>query len=61
MNNIIYIGPFKDHLQNHVKLKQAIGYKYDIDANHLKRFDQFTFEKISECQNSDKRNRARLV
>lgn len=50
MNNIIYIGPFKDHLQNHVKLKQAIGYKYDIDANHLKRFDQFTFEKYPNAK-----------
>ena len=32
MNNIIYKGPFKEHLQNHVELKKAIGYKYDTDA-----------------------------
>jgi len=45
MNNLIYSGPFKDHIRNHVELKQAVGYKYTSDANHLKRFDQFTLEK----------------
>ena len=45
MSNIFYAGPFKDHLQNYVELKQAIGYKYDTDANHLKRFDKFTLGK----------------
>ena len=48
MNNIIYNGPFKDHIQNHVKLKKAVGYKYDTEAIHLKRFDQFTIEKYPE-------------
>ncbi len=32
MNNNLFIGPFKNHIQNHVKLKQAIGYKYQTDA-----------------------------
>ena len=41
MDNILYIGPFKEHLQNHVKLKQAIGYKYNTEAEHLQRFDKF--------------------
>lgn len=49
MNNFIYIGPFKDHIQNHVKLKQAVGYKYHTDAGHLKRFDQFTLEKYPQA------------
>src|SRR5579863_6060753 len=44
MNNIVYSGPFKEHIQNHIKLKQAVGYKYDTEADHLKRFDRFTCE-----------------
>jgi integrase/recombinase XerD len=49
MNNaIIYVGPFKNHIQNYIKLKQAIGYKYDIEADHLKRFDNFTLEKYPQ-------------
>ncbi len=49
MNNFNYTGPFKDHIQNHLKLKQAIGYKYDTDAGHLKRFDQFTLDKYPQA------------
>lgn len=49
MNNIVYTGPFKDHIQNHVELKQAVGYKYDIDAHILKRFDRFTVEQYSDA------------
>ena len=45
MNNILYRGPLKDHIQNYIKLNQAIGYKYDAEASHLKRFDRFTLEK----------------
>ena len=45
MHEIIYKGPFKDHIQNHIKLKQAIGYKYIEEAKHLKCFDTFTSEK----------------
>lgn len=45
MNNIIYKGPFKLHIQNYIKLKKSIGYKYDTEAGHLKRFDKFTMEK----------------
>ena len=48
MNNITYIGPFKDHIHNYVKLKQAVGYKFETDASHLKRFDRFTLEKYPE-------------
>lgn len=49
MNKCIYEGPFKEHLKNHVELKQAIGYKYITEANHLKRFDRFTVEKYPEA------------
>ena len=49
MDNYIYTGPFKNHIQNHVKLKQAVGYKYRTDAGHLKRFDQFTLEKYPQA------------
>jgi integrase/recombinase XerD len=49
MNNREYEGPFKDHMGNHVALKQAVGYKYETDAAHLKRFDRFTLEKYPEA------------
>ncbi|HQS83654.1 MAG TPA: tyrosine-type recombinase/integrase [Alphaproteobacteria bacterium] len=49
MLNIIYKSPFKDHIQNCVELKQAIGYKYNSEAHHLRRFDQFILEKYSEA------------
>lgn len=45
MNEIMYEGPFKEHIQDHIELKRAVGYKYDTDADHLKRFDRFTLEK----------------
>lgn len=44
MNDIFYIGPFKDHIQNHIELKQAIGYKYEAEAKHFKRFDRFVLD-----------------
>lgn len=49
MHDIFYIGPFKEHIQNHIKLKQAIGYKYDAEATHLKRFDRFTLENYPDA------------
>lgn len=48
MNNIIYKGLFKEHIKNHIKLKKAIGYKYDTEAIHLKRFDKFTLENYPD-------------
>jgi integrase/recombinase XerD len=45
MSNIIYTGPFRHYIQNFIALKQAIGYKYDSEAKHLKRFDKFTMDK----------------
>lgn len=45
MNNIIYKGPFKNHIKNYIELKQAIGYKYTTNAENLWRFDRFTLEK----------------
>lgn len=48
MNNPVYIGPFKDHIQNYVGLKQAVGYRYNNEAKHLKRFDKFTYAKYPE-------------
>lgn len=39
------MGPFKEHLQNYVELKQTIGYKYDTEKICLKCFDKFTLEK----------------
>ena len=45
MSEINYKGPFKDHIQNHVELKRAVGYKYVTEEGHFKRFDRFTLEK----------------
>lgn len=45
MNKIVYTGPFKDHIDSFINLKQAIGYKYYTEAAHLKRFDTFTIKR----------------
>jgi len=45
MNKYVYYGPFKTYLQDFIELKQAIGYKYFTEAEHLKRFDTFTVDK----------------
>ena len=45
MSNIVFEGPFGKYIQDFVQLKKAIGYKYDSEARHLKRFDRFTLEK----------------
>lgn len=45
MSNIVYEGPFGKYIQDFVQLKKAIGYKYDTEARHLKRFDEFTIDK----------------
>jgi len=44
MGKTVYESSFKDYIQSHVDLKQAIGYKYEAEAGHLKRFDQFLVE-----------------
>lgn len=49
MNNIIYKGPFKNHIKNYIELKQAIGYKYIANAESLCRFDRFTVEKYPKA------------
>ena len=49
MTEIVYTGPFKIHLQNHVQLKKAMGHKYNTQAVHLKRFDRFTLEKYPDA------------
>lgn len=53
-NNIIYEGPFAEHIKNHVNLKQAIGYKYSAEAKHLKRFDIFTIEQFPSSKELSK-------
>lgn len=45
MSKIKYGGPFKNHIQNHLELKRAVGYKYVTEEGHFKRFDRFTLEK----------------
>lgn len=50
MKNNIYLGPFKKHLQSHIELKKALGYKYDTEAEHLIRFDRFTMQKYPNAR-----------
>ncbi|NYB76158.1 tyrosine-type recombinase/integrase [Sedimentibacter hydroxybenzoicus DSM 7310] len=45
MSDYPFTGPFAAHIKNHVQLKQAIGYKYTTEENHLLRFSAFTAEK----------------
>ena len=54
MNEINYEGPFKDYIKEHLELKRVVGYKYDINAKHLKRFDNFAIEKYPEATNLTK-------
>ena len=49
MRNYRFKGPFEEHIRNHVRLKQAIGYKYEAEAKHLLRFSTFTGEKYPEA------------
>lgn len=49
MNDYLFKGPFAEHIKNHVCLKQAIGYKYVAEANHLLRFSFFTAEKYPQA------------
>ena len=50
MNKINYTGPFAKYIKDHVELKQAVGYKYIAEAEHLKRFDIFTLEHYSSAK-----------
>jgi integrase/recombinase XerD len=54
MNKYTYSGPFKNYIQDFIEIKQAIGYKYLSEAEHLKRFDKFTEEKYSTAKNVTK-------
>ncbi|WP_423055572.1 tyrosine-type recombinase/integrase [Acetobacterium carbinolicum] len=50
MTDHIFVGPFAKHIANHVKLKQAIGYKYVTEADHLVRFSVFTADNYSDAK-----------
>lgn len=47
MGKIVYESFFKDHIRCYIELKQAIGYKYEAEAAHLKRFDRFLVENYA--------------
>lgn len=49
MAEYLYAGPFQEHLKNHVDLKQATGYKYIAERDHLLRFDRFTMENYPKA------------
>ncbi len=54
MKKINYISPFKKHIQDFIELKRAIGYKYDTEAEHLRRFDRFTYERYPKTSELNK-------
>lgn len=49
MSDYLFKGPFSGHIENHLMLKKAVGYKYDTEARHLARFSVFTAEKYPEA------------
>lgn len=49
MNDYTFKGPFAVHIQDHIKLKQAIGYKYLAEKNHLLRLSIFIAEKYPDA------------
>ncbi len=49
MSDFIYVGPFKEHIQNYVELKQAVGYKYNTEAGRLKCFSTLTLENYPQA------------
>ncbi len=51
MNNYLFQGPFAEHIEKHVNLKQVLGYKYEIEIKHLQRFSTFTAEKYPNAIN----------
>ncbi|MBB5175140.1 hypothetical protein HNQ41_003382, partial [Texcoconibacillus texcoconensis] len=54
MSKIKFKGPFKNHIQNHIELKRAVGYKYLTEEDHFKRFDRFILEKYPYATNLTK-------
>lgn len=48
--DLTYVGPFKKEIEDHIKLKQAIGYKYCTEAGRLKLFDRFIVEKYPKAK-----------
>lgn len=55
MKNYLFSGPFAEHIKNHIRLKQAVGYKYEAEAKHLLRFSTFTAEKYCEASSLTKK------
>ena len=49
MRKHLFIGPFAEYIKNYIQLKQAVGYKYEAEANHLLRFSAFTAERYPEA------------
>jgi integrase/recombinase XerD len=45
MCNHIFVGPFAECIENHVKLKRAVGCKYRSQAANLLQFSKYTAEK----------------
>lgn len=44
MDDVIYIGPFKDHINKFISFKRSLGYSYHEEADRLKRFDRMTHQ-----------------
>ncbi|MDA3952159.1 MAG: tyrosine-type recombinase/integrase [Bacteroidales bacterium] len=47
MKGYRYTGPFKRHIQDFIKLKHALGYKYLTEELALQGLDKYTFERHS--------------
>jgi len=54
VNNYLFKGPFAEHIKNHIALKQAIGYKYEIETEQLTKFSAFAAKKYPDATNLTK-------
>lgn len=49
MDDMLYIGPFCDHISGFVGFKRSLGYSYHEEADRLKRFDQMTQKRYPKA------------
>lgn len=47
-------SPFKSHITNHIMLKRSLGYKYVLEKDKLKQFDEFVSHEYPDATNLSK-------
>lgn len=46
----VFFGPFASALNNHILLKQSLGYNYSTETGVLRQFDRFTSDKYPDAK-----------